>query len=246
MLIPLSIVDDVAIVDLGQQHHRHNMLPVYVLFDSRTMSHSHHPPPPTTTTTTPPWTVIDQALLFDSRIANMSQNHNNVPTRLMSHNHNSVSSRFTSPTVSVVDETVLYDFHIGNVPRRSRNHPSWSINHQTGHHHHHHHNGTRASPNVIGVQNTRASPVVIGVQNTRASPVVIGVQNTRASGAQDTCQHVTTSTTDAESICCICLVHLSNGSSMPIRLRCSHDFHTDCIQKWINIKKTCPLCRANV
>ncbi|KAI5420409.1 hypothetical protein KIW84_044268 [Lathyrus oleraceus] len=187
MLIPLSIVDDVAIVDLGQQHHRHNMLPVYVLFDSRTMSH----------------------------------NHNNVPTRLMSHNHNSVSSRLTSPTVSVVDETVLYDFPIGNVPRRSRIHPSWSINHQTGHHHHHH-NGTRASPAVIGVQNTRAF------------------------GAQDTCQHVTTSTTDAESICCICLVHLSNGSSTPIRLLCSHDFHTDCIQKWINIKKTCPLCRANV
>lgn len=222
MLIPLSIVDDVAIVDLGQQHHRHNMLPVYVLFDSRTMSHNHHP------TRTPPSSVIDQPLLFDSRITN------NVPTRLMSHNHNSVSSRLTSPTVSVVDETVLYDFHIGNVPRRSSNHPSWSINHQTGHHHHHHHNGTRASPNVIGVQNTRASPVVIGVQNTRAS------------GAQDTCQHVTTSTTDAESICCICLVHLSNGSSMSIRLRCSHDFHTDCIQKWINIKKTCPLCRANV
>jgi hypothetical protein len=207
MLIPLSIVDDVAIVDLGQQHHRHNMLPVYVLFDSRTMSHNHHP------TRTPPGSVIDQPLLFDSRITN------NVPTRLMSHNHNSVSSRLTSPTVSVVDETVLYDFPIGNVPRRSR------IHHQTGHphhNHHHHHNGTRASPAVMGVQNTRAS------------------------GAQDTCQHVTTSTTDAQSICCICLVNLSNGSSMPIRLRCSHDFHTDCIQKWINIKKTCPLCRANV
>ncbi|CAK8561270.1 unnamed protein product [Lathyrus sativus] len=204
MLIPLSIVDDVAIVDLGQQHHRHNnMLPVYVLFDSRTgnISQNHR-------SRTPPWSVIDQALLFHSHY------HNNVPTRLMSHNHN-VSSRLTSQTVSVVDETVVYDSPRGNnFPRRSRIHP---------HHHHHHHNGPRASPPV---------------QNARASPVVMGVQ--------DTSQHVTKSTTDAESVCCICLVDLSNGSSTPTRLRCSHVFHTDCIQKWINIKKTCPLCRANV
>ncbi|CAL5196446.1 unnamed protein product [Lathyrus oleraceus] len=188
MTIPLSMVDDVAIFDLCQQHHGHNMLPVYVLFDSRTMSHNHP-------TRTPHWSVIDQA-----RIAS---NLNNV-----------------SSTVSVVDETVIYDSPMGNVPRRSR------INHQTGHPRHHHNNGTRASPPVIRVQNTRPSPVVIPVQ--------------------DTSQHLTTSTTDAESICCICLVDLSNGSSTPIRLRCSHLFHSHCIQKWNSIKKTCPLCRANV
>ncbi|CAK8561189.1 unnamed protein product [Lathyrus sativus] len=201
MTIPLSIVDDVAIFDLRQQHHRHNMLPVYVLFDSRTMSHNHP-------ARTPPWSVIDQA-----RIAHMF------------HNHNNVLSRLTSGTVSVVDETVLYDSAMGNVPRRSRVHPRRSMNHQTGHRHHHH-SGTRASPPVIRVQNTRPSPVVIRTQ--------------------DASQHLATSTTDAESICCICLVHLSSGSSTPIRLRCSHVFHSDCIQKWNNIKKTCPLCRANV
>ncbi|XP_058722473.1 RING-H2 finger protein ATL79-like [Vicia villosa] len=191
MLIPLSIVDDVAVLDLGQELPRtqNNMLPVFVLFDSRAMSHYHHP---TTSTTTP---------------SSSSHNHNNVPTRLMYHNRNNVSSR---PTVSVVDETLLYDSSMANnIPRRSR-----SFNHP----HHHHNNGTRASSTVIG-----------------AAAVVMGVQ-----------EHVTTSTGDAESICSICLVDLSNASSTPIGLRCSHVFHTHCIQKWINIRKTCPLCRANV
>ncbi|CAI8607030.1 unnamed protein product [Vicia faba] len=209
MLIPLALVDDVAILDLGQQHPRThgNMLhPVYVLFDSRTMSHYHHPttPPP------PPWSV-NMYNNVPRRL--MSHNHNNVPTRLLSHNGNNVptrllfhnrnnfSSRFTSSNVSVVDETLVYDSTITNNIPRTR---SFNL--------HHNNNGTRAS----------------------SSPV-IGVQ-----------EHVTTSTTDAESICCICLVHLSNASSTPIRLRCSHIFHTECIQKWVNIRQTCPLCRADV
>ncbi|XP_058744350.1 E3 ubiquitin-protein ligase At3g02290-like [Vicia villosa] len=194
MLIPLSVVDDVALFDLEQQHPRthnnNNMLPVFVLFDSRTMSHYHHP-------TTPP--------------SSSSHHHNNLPTRLMSHNrNNSVSS---TPTFSVVDETLLYHSHLANnIPRRSRIHPTTqSFNHG---HPHHHNNGT-----------------------TRASAAVV----------MDVQEHVTTSTEDAvESICSICLLDLPNASSTPIRLRCSHVFHTHCIQKWINIRKNCPLCRANV
>ncbi|CAI8607029.1 unnamed protein product [Vicia faba] len=229
MLIPLAVIDDVAILD--PRTHNNMLHPVYVLFDSRTMSHYHHP----TSTTPPPWSVnmynnVPRRLMshYQNNVPRrlMSHNQNNVPRRLMSHNHNhvprsmshnrnnvssrftsstsrnNVSSRFTSSTtVSVVDETLVYDSTITNNIPRTR---SFNL--------HHHNNGTRAS----------------------SSPV-IGVQ-----------EHVTTSTTDAESICCICLVHLSNASSTPIRLRCSHLFHTECIQKWVNIRQTCPLCRADV
>jgi len=51
-----------------------------------------------------------------------------------------------------------------------------------------------------------------------------------------------------ESTCCICLCDLSDASTairMP-RHCCSHVFHRDCIQKWMSVRRTCPLCRNNV
>ncbi|MCH83561.1 RING finger-like protein [Trifolium medium] len=50
---------------------------------------------------------------------------------------------------------------------------------------------------------------------------------------------------DSEATCSICLCELSNDSSV-VQIRCSHVFHRDCIQKWITVKRTCPLCRINV
>lgn len=29
-------------------------------------------------------------------------------------------------------------------------------------------------------------------------------------------------------------------------LKCNHSFHRDCILQWLNIKKTCPLCRIEL
>jgi hypothetical protein len=51
-----------------------------------------------------------------------------------------------------------------------------------------------------------------------------------------------------ESTCCICLCDLFDASAavrMP-RHCCSHVFHRDCIQKWMSVRRTCPLCRKNV
>lgn len=43
--------------------------------------------------------------------------------------------------------------------------------------------------------------------------------------------------------CSICLKNIENG----YKLSCDHDtFHKECIETWLKIKPTCPLCRKNV
>ncbi|XP_004510073.1 uncharacterized protein [Cicer arietinum] len=50
---------------------------------------------------------------------------------------------------------------------------------------------------------------------------------------------------ESNSMCCICLGDLSNGSKIMAQ-PCSHVFHGDCINKWFNVSKTCPLCRRAI
>ena len=49
---------------------------------------------------------------------------------------------------------------------------------------------------------------------------------------------------EAEGQCPICLED-HDSSSVSIE-RCSHVFHQSCLQKWVEINPTCPVCRTNV
>lgn len=40
-----------------------------------------------------------------------------------------------------------------------------------------------------------------------------------------------------------CVICLQNTKNMYIQLGCSHCFHKCCLDKWLNINNTCPLCR---
>ncbi len=44
--------------------------------------------------------------------------------------------------------------------------------------------------------------------------------------------------------CCICLEKITKENS--VALPCAHVFHSDCINKWININPSCPLCKQSV
>ncbi|XWS35756.1 hypothetical protein CRYUN_Cryun20dG0023100 [Craigia yunnanensis] len=48
---------------------------------------------------------------------------------------------------------------------------------------------------------------------------------------------------DAE--CCICLSAYEDGSELR-ELPCNHHFHCTCIDKWLYINATCPLCKFNI
>ncbi|KAL3829631.1 hypothetical protein ACJIZ3_018433 [Penstemon smallii] len=48
---------------------------------------------------------------------------------------------------------------------------------------------------------------------------------------------------DAE--CCICLCAYEDGAELR-ELPCRHHFHSACIDKWLHINATCPLCKFNI
>ncbi|CAL9178193.1 E3 ubiquitin-protein ligase At1g63170-like isoform X2 [Musa acuminata AAA Group] len=53
----------------------------------------------------------------------------------------------------------------------------------------------------------------------------------------------TLSAEDAE--CCICLSPYDDGVELR-ELPCGHHFHCSCIDKWLRINATCPLCKFNI
>jgi len=53
---------------------------------------------------------------------------------------------------------------------------------------------------------------------------------------------------DISMSCCICREdYLENIEKKTILIGCHHDFHVDCLKKWVNQnKKSCPTCRTNL
>ncbi|XP_049373785.1 E3 ubiquitin-protein ligase At1g63170 [Solanum verrucosum] len=48
-----------------------------------------------------------------------------------------------------------------------------------------------------------------------------------------------------DAACCICLAKYVNNDELR-ELPCSHFFHKDCVDKWLKINNSCPLCKAEV
>uniref|UniRef100_A0A803LQP9 RING-type E3 ubiquitin transferase n=1 Tax=Chenopodium quinoa TaxID=63459 RepID=A0A803LQP9_CHEQI len=48
---------------------------------------------------------------------------------------------------------------------------------------------------------------------------------------------------DAE--CCICLSAYEDGIELR-ELPCGHHFHSSCVEKWLHINSTCPLCKYDI
>ncbi|KFK37366.1 hypothetical protein AALP_AA4G247400 [Arabis alpina] len=48
-----------------------------------------------------------------------------------------------------------------------------------------------------------------------------------------------------EAECCICLCDYEDGTELR-ELSCRHHFHDACIDKWLRINATCPLCKFNI
>uniref|UniRef100_A0A2P2JC86 Zinc finger family protein n=2 Tax=Rhizophora mucronata TaxID=61149 RepID=A0A2P2JC86_RHIMU len=48
-----------------------------------------------------------------------------------------------------------------------------------------------------------------------------------------------------DAVCCICLAKYANNDDLR-ELPCSHFFHKDCVDKWLKINASCPLCKSEV
>ncbi|KAI9346482.1 hypothetical protein BDR26DRAFT_855658 [Obelidium mucronatum] len=47
---------------------------------------------------------------------------------------------------------------------------------------------------------------------------------------------------DDESACVICLTNYEDGDGIK-KLSCQHHFHVECVDEWLRLNKTCPLCK---
>ncbi|KAL3633447.1 hypothetical protein CASFOL_022209 [Castilleja foliolosa] len=48
-----------------------------------------------------------------------------------------------------------------------------------------------------------------------------------------------------DAVCCICLTKYVNNDELR-ELPCSHFFHKECVDKWLKLNASCPLCKAEV
>lgn len=51
--------------------------------------------------------------------------------------------------------------------------------------------------------------------------------------------------------CCICFSSeyeniVSENNYLPVKLKCNHIYHDNCIKTWLNTSGTCPMCRYNI
>ncbi|XP_024992853.1 E3 ubiquitin-protein ligase At1g63170-like [Cynara cardunculus var. scolymus] len=61
----------------------------------------------------------------------------------------------------------------------------------------------------------------------------------------DTDSPVERALSEEDAECCICLCTYDDGTELR-ELPCCHHFHTPCIDKWLYINATCPLCKFNI
>jgi hypothetical protein len=59
---------------------------------------------------------------------------------------------------------------------------------------------------------------------------------------QDIQSHIESSNIITED-CSICFTELNEN---PVKLKCNHIFHKDCISQWVKSSATCPICRYNI
>uniref|UniRef100_A0A5B6ZMS8 RING-type domain-containing protein n=1 Tax=Davidia involucrata TaxID=16924 RepID=A0A5B6ZMS8_DAVIN len=59
-----------------------------------------------------------------------------------------------------------------------------------------------------------------------------GTENERAISGED-------------AVCCICLAKYADNDELR-ELPCSHFFHVECVDKWLKINASCPLCKSEV
>jgi hypothetical protein len=85
------------------------------------------------------------------------------------------------------------------------------------------------------------SPVALDVLSPGAQAAAIQSLPTRAFDRQPSEQKAGE---DAPS-CAICMENFAFGEQLR-KLPCRHEFHVACVDEWLKIRHTCPLCRHSI
>ncbi|KAK7275618.1 hypothetical protein RIF29_16738 [Crotalaria pallida] len=59
------------------------------------------------------------------------------------------------------------------------------------------------------------------------------------------CLHYSAESKSGIDKCVICQVEYEDDEAL-VALECEHPYHTDCITKWLQIKKVCPICSTEI
>ena len=59
------------------------------------------------------------------------------------------------------------------------------------------------------------------------------------------CIYEPASPDEEELTCCVCVEAVEPGNRMR-SLPCKHCYHPDCIDRWLQMHRTCPMCKAVV
>ncbi|KAL1210320.1 E3 ubiquitin-protein ligase [Cardamine amara subsp. amara] len=82
------------------------------------------------------------------------------------------------------------------------------------------------------LKKSRSSGDDNGSSTSEGGVVAAGTDNERAISGED-------------AVCCICLAKYANNEELR-ELPCSHFFHKECVDKWLKINASCPLCKSEV
>ncbi|EYU41099.1 hypothetical protein MIMGU_mgv1a018383mg, partial [Erythranthe guttata] len=49
---------------------------------------------------------------------------------------------------------------------------------------------------------------------------------------------------EEREVCAVCLDAMCQENNNTGILECKHDYHSDCIRKWLRLKNFCPMCKS--
>tara|TARA_Y100000816_G_scaffold291173_1_gene281722 strand:+ start:956 stop:1750 length:795 start_codon:yes stop_codon:yes gene_type:complete len=105
----------------------------------------------------------------------------------------------------------------------------------------------RSTPNLLACDGNRGLYSTRNTRNTTSLPNISQNRIISNNTSTNTNERSISTREDNREKCAICLDVLTSGTLRNITtLRCNHNFHKNCIDRWKIRKNTCPVCRKRI